>query len=135
VRSGSLSKETPNEKQVSSAQKNRNLKGEMGMEMKCSMVKKYVSATLSVLAMVFFLTAAIPVQQAFSSDESIVASCFKGNSEEGNYIGDITVDKVIDAASDCNEGYEGCQGQCLGCVTDSSDVQACYDVNGEKITQ
>lgn len=108
---------------------------EVGMELKGSMVKKCFFAIIAVLAMALFMTTAIPVQQAYAEDESIMVSCFKGNSEEGNYIGDISVNHIRDAASDCNQEFEGCQGDCLGCVVDSENNQVCYDKDAEKISQ
>ncbi len=107
----------------------------MDMSMKGSMMKKCFSATGAVLAMAFFLTATIPVQKAYSQDESITVSCFKGNSEEGNYVGEISVNHIRDAAPDCNQEFEECQGECLGCVIDSENYQVCYDMNGDKISQ
>jgi hypothetical protein len=105
------------------------------MKMQGSMVKKWFSATMAVLAMALFLTAAIPVQKACADDESITVSCFKGNSEEGNYVGEISVNHTRDAAPDCNEEFEGCQGACLGCIIDAENNQVCYDMSGEKVSQ
>jgi hypothetical protein len=91
--------------------------------------------TIAVLAMTLFLTAAIPAQQASAEDESITVSCFKGNTEEGNYIGEISVNRLQDATSDCNQEFDGCKEGCVGCVVDSENNQVCYDMDGEKIPQ
>ncbi len=92
-------------------------------------------STMAVLAVVSLLAAAIPAKTAFSQNESISVSCYKGNTEEGNYIGDITVNSVFNSAQDCNQEYEQCRGQCLGCVIDSNDNQVCYDNNGYRVSQ
>ncbi|MDD2337476.1 MAG: hypothetical protein PHD01_12960 [Geobacteraceae bacterium] len=105
------------------------------MEKKGLLMGKCFLTTIAVLIMAFILTSAIPVQQAYAEDESITVSCFKGNSEEGNYIGEISVNHLRDAASDCNQEFDGCHGDCLGCVTDSEDNQVCYDKNAEKVSQ
>ncbi len=87
-----------------------------------------------VLAVAFLLVAAVPVKQAHSQDESISVSCYKGNSQEGNYIGEITVDELQNAAQDCNTEYEQCHGACIGCVIDSNANQVCYDTEGNDVS-
>jgi hypothetical protein len=105
------------------------------MELAGLKLKRGFSATMAALGMAFLLTAAIPVHQAYGDNESITVSCFKGNSEEGNYIGEISVNRLRDATSDCNREFEGCQGGCIGCVVDAQNNQVCYDINGEKVSQ
>lgn len=107
----------------------------MKMNSKGLKVNKFFLPIIAVLATTLFLTAAIPVQKASAENESITVSCFKGNSEEGNYIGEISVNRLQDAASDCNQEYYECHGGCLGCVIDSENNQVCYDIDGEKISQ
>jgi len=85
------------------------------------------------MAVAFLLVAAVPANQAYSQDESISVSCYKGNTEGGNYIGEITVSELQNAARDCNTEYVGCQGACLGCVVDSDANQVCYDSEGNKV--
>jgi hypothetical protein len=87
-----------------------------------------------VLALAFLLVSVVPVKQAHSQDESISVSCYKGNSEEGNYIGEITVNELQNAAQDCNSEYLQCQGVCLGCVIDSNDNQVCYNMEGNEVS-
>jgi hypothetical protein len=60
--------------------------------------------------------------------------CYKGNTQEGNYIGDLsTVSNLQSAGRDCNSTYPACQGQCLGCIYDSDFIQdICYDSTGKK---
>jgi hypothetical protein len=110
-------------------------KGEVGMNINGSMAKKCCLTASAVLTMVLFLTVAIPVQRAYAEDESITVSCYKGNGDEGNYVGQITVNHIRDAVADCNQTYEGCQGSCLGCVVDAENFQVCYDSDGQKVAQ
>lgn len=105
------------------------------MNVKVALAKKGVSTIISILVMALLLIGTIQMRQAYADDESITVSCFKGNSEEGNYIGEITVNQVRDAASDCNQAYQGCQGACLGCVIDTENYQVCFDPNGEKVSR
>ncbi len=97
-------------------------------------MKNYAMVNAVVLAVTFLLVTAVPVKQAHSQDESISVSCYKGNAEEGNYIGEITVNEPQNASQDCNTEYEGCQGACLGCVIDSNANQVCYDTEGNKVS-
>ncbi|MGA7827934.1 MAG: hypothetical protein WCA04_09750 [Geobacteraceae bacterium] len=103
--------------------------------MTISMMRKCFLVSAAALVVACVLTLAVPVQQSWADNESITVSCYKGNSEEGNYVGEISVNYLHDAASDCNEEYEACQGVCLGCVIDAQYNQVCYDVNGEKVSQ
>jgi hypothetical protein len=113
----------------------RYAKGGVQMNMKGLKVKNCLLPTIAVLAMVVFFALAIPAQQASAENESITVSCFKGSSEEGNYIGEISVNRLRDAASDCNQEFPACQGGCLGCVVDSENNQVCYGMDGERISQ
>jgi spermidine/putrescine-binding protein len=97
-------------------------------------MKNHATLHAVVLAVAFLLVAAVPAKQAYSQDESISVSCYKGNTEEGNYIGEITVNALQNAAQDCNTEYEGCQGACLGCVVDSNANQVCYDTDGNIVS-
>ncbi len=60
--------------------------------------------------------------------------CYKGNTDEGNYVGDLSsVTNIQNAGQDCNSTYPACEGQCLGCVYDSDMTEdICYDGMGNK---
>ncbi len=98
-------------------------------------MKKRPSVKAAVLAVAFLLGAAAQAIPAYSQDESITVSCYKGDTEEGNFIGNISVNDPHNAGNDCNNEYEACQGQCLGCVIDSDFNQVCYDNTGMKSMQ
>ncbi len=98
------------------------------MEMKIPTTKNHAMAGGAVLAMLFLALAAAP-NAAYSQDEdeSITASCLKGNTDEGNYVGDISVNDPRNAGSDCNGEYIDCEGECVGCVVDTEGNRVCYD--------
>jgi hypothetical protein len=68
-------------------------------------------------------------------EETVTVSCFKGNLDEGNFIGSLTVTSPQDAGRSCNSFYYDCQGECMGCVTNPNGFQVCYDNEGKKITK
>lgn len=71
---------------------------------------------------------AIPVSPAISQ-----VSCYKGDVQEGNYIGEIDSTASENAGADCNSFYDDCQGQCLGCIYDDNLTEdVCYDNQGNK---
>ncbi len=94
-----------------------------------------VSSTMAVLAAVSLLVAAVPVKPAYPQDENIKVSCYKGNTDEGNYVGELSVNNVFNSARECNLEYDVCQGKCLGCAVDSNFNQVCYDKDGKKASQ
>ena len=99
-------------------------------------VTKHASISMAVVATVLLmLGAAIPPEHAYSQDEALTVSCYKGNNDEGNYIGELSVNNRLNAARDCNLTYEDCKGQCLGCIVDSNFSQVCYDKEGKNISQ
>lgn len=91
----------------------------------------------TVRATVFFatlaITAFIPANVAQTYSEAVSASCYKGDPEEGNLIGSLTVVVPNDAGKGCNSLYASCGGECTGCVSEfdfGGDI--CYDSAGRK---
>ncbi len=86
------------------------------------------------------LAAAAMVEPAYAVGESpgeieqemIAVSCFKGNLDAGNFIGSLTVTTPQAAGRRCNSVYIDCDGECVGCFTNSNGVQVCYDNEGRK---
>ena len=70
---------------------------------------------------------------AFPQEEDIDVSCYKGNAEEGNSIGNLTVTDPANAGQMCNTTYYDCDGKCLGCIIDKDGQEVCYDNNGNKL--
>ncbi len=93
----------------------------------------HASRVIAVLAALSMPVAPIAVKQAYSQDETITVSCFKGDTDEGNYIGEISVNGPLNAAQDCNLEYDDCEGKCLACVVDSNFNQVCYDKGGNRL--
>lgn len=68
-----------------------------------------------------------------SYSESVRVSCFKGNPDDGTYVGDVTVPDPDNAGKICNSLYGECRGQCMGCFADSDITEdVCYDETGKK---
>jgi len=103
------------------------------MDMDRLAMKKRAAVKAAILAAAILLAAIAATGPAYSQDESITVSCYKGNTDEGNYIGNITVNDPRNANNDCNLEYDDCQGQCLGCFLDADFNNVCYDNSGKKI--
>ncbi len=86
----------------------------------------------------FAVTAILGVKTAdtlvsVSYSESVRVSCLKGNPEDGNYVGDVTVPDPENAGRICNSLYGECGGKCKGCFADSDITEdVCYDETGRK---
>lgn len=110
---------------------NRRLFPEMQKETfmtKYVMKKNNGAALMTMLIMATFLAAfSMTVKPVHAEDENIEVSCYKGNIDEGNYIGNLTVHDPQNAGHDCNLEYYDCKGQCVGCLIDSDFEQVCYD--------
>ena len=98
----------------------------------------------AVIILIVLTAATALVEQAYAQGEGpenveekiIAVSCFRGNLDAGNYIGNLTVTSPQAAGRRCNSLYYDCQGECLGCFTDSDlGVQVCYDNDGRKISK
>jgi hypothetical protein len=94
-----------------------------------------VALKTALLMATFIAAVSIPVKPARAEDESIEVSCFKGNLDEGSFIGNLTVNDPRNAGHDCNLEYYDCKGECVGCLTDSDSKQLCYDDSGTKLTK
>jgi len=66
-------------------------------------------------------------------DRSISVTCYLGNPNDRNTLGDITVRGPESAGPTCNSLYFTCKGRCFGCFSDfdlSEDI--CVDSSGRK---
>ena len=60
-------------------------------------------------------------------------TCYLGNPNDRNTLGDITVQGVATAGPACNSMFYSCKGRCFGCFSDfdlSQDI--CVDSSGRK---
>ncbi|HET6419843.1 MAG TPA: hypothetical protein VFG19_06795 [Geobacteraceae bacterium] len=103
------------------------------------LIKKYRMAFVAAGFMITFAVTAIQgVKTAdtlvsVSYSESVRVSCFKGNPDDGTYVGDITVPDPENAGRICNSLYGDCRGNCNGCFSDSDIMEdVCYDETGKK---
>lgn len=70
-----------------------------------------------------------PIQQ----EQNISATCYLGNPNDRNSLGDIMVMSPEAAGPTCNSMFFNCRGSCFGCFSDfdlSQDI--CVDNNGKK---
>jgi hypothetical protein len=66
-------------------------------------------------------------------DRSLSVTCYLGNPNDRNSLGDITVRGPESAGPTCNSLYFSCKGRCFGCFSDfdlSQDI--CVDSSGRK---
>lgn len=69
-----------------------------------------------------------PVQE-----QNISVTCYLGNPNDRNSLGNIMVYSVESAGPTCNSMFFNCRGSCFGCFSDfdlSQDI--CVDNNGKK---
>jgi hypothetical protein len=96
-------------------------------------LKKNNSAVLKTahLMATFLAAVLILAKPVYAEDEKIEVSCYRGNLDEGNFIGKLTVNEHRNGGHDCNLEYYYCQGKCVGCLIDADSRQACYDDSGK----
>jgi hypothetical protein len=66
-------------------------------------------------------------------DQNISVTCFLGNPNDRNSLGDIMVNGAGTAGATCNSLYFSCKGRCFACFSDfdlSQDI--CVDNSGRK---
>jgi hypothetical protein len=66
-------------------------------------------------------------------DQNLSVTCYLGNPNDKNSLGDIMVHTAPEAGSICNSMYFACKGSCFGCFSDfdlSQDI--CVDNSGKK---
>ncbi len=106
-----------------------NLQRKVTMERDRSSKKSRRAVKLVAMFIALFAVTSIQSGSAFSE-----VKCYKGNTQGGNYVGELSsVTNLQNAGRDCNSTYPDCQGQCLGCIYDSDFVQdICFDSSGNK---
>jgi hypothetical protein len=66
-------------------------------------------------------------------DKSLSVTCYLGNPNDRNSLGDIMVQGAVNAGPTCNSMFFSCKGRCFGCFSDfdlSQDI--CVDNGGRK---
>ena len=64
--------------------------------------------------------------------EGTTVSCYIANPPSYDYIGELEVFNLSEAASSCNTTYEDCQGNCIGCYIDEDSLEVCIDKSGNE---
>ncbi len=97
-----------------------------------AVVKQFMFLTLIVTA----IATVTPTNSRADGEESIDVSCYKKKSEEGLYVGNVSITRPETAAVNCNATYYDCKDKCIGCFTDPKlDQTVCYNAAGEKVSQ
>jgi hypothetical protein len=68
-----------------------------------------------------------------TADSTISLTCYLGNPNDGQTLGDLTVTSPETAGPACNSMFFVCKGRCYGCFSDfdySQDI--CVDNSGRK---
>jgi hypothetical protein len=66
-------------------------------------------------------------------EQNISTTCYLGNPNDKNSLGDCVVHSAAEAGTVCNSLFYACKGACFGCFSDfdlSQDV--CVDARGRK---
>lgn len=66
-------------------------------------------------------------------DQNISVTCYLGNPNDRNSLGEIMVHSATEAGTICNAMNFACRGNCFGCFSDfdlSQDI--CVDASGKK---
>ncbi len=112
------------------------------MKMNGSACVRFMEVRVAVLILMVLAVTTSLVEQAYAlgkepddvEGERVNVSCFKGNLDAGNYIGNLTVTSPQNAGRRCNSVYYDCEGECLGCFTDPDrGVQVCFDDEGRQV--
>ncbi|HAM50986.1 MAG TPA: hypothetical protein DCP92_09975 [Nitrospiraceae bacterium] len=64
--------------------------------------------------------------------EGTPLSCYVGNPDDDQYLGDVEVFTLAGAASICNRTYSDCNGNCTACYIAEDGSQICIDVTGRQ---
>lgn len=91
-----------------------------------------VTTLFIIVSMVIGVT--VTVRSAYAEDEAMEVTCYKGDLQEGNNVGNVTVTNAADAGPTCNSTYYDCDGKCVGCYFDQNlGKMVCFDNTGENV--
>lgn len=101
-----------------------------------SIMKCGVAFFSPLIILILFTAVAATVKPAYPADESIDVTCYKGNTEEGNQVGNVTVTNPTDAGQACNSTYYDCDGKCIGCYYDQNQGKTfCFNNAGDNVAK
>ena len=83
---------------------------------------------------IFILAMFIPLvlSAALHAAESTTINCYRADSINYIYLGDIQIIHLINAAATCNSTYNDCDGKCVGCYMNAESLEICIDKNGQQ---
>jgi hypothetical protein len=92
-------------------------------------MKKMVSICLLILC-------SIPmVAIVLYAADSVPVSCYVGDPDDDEYMGDIEAFNTSGAPALCNNFFSECQGNCTGCYIDEESEEFCIDSGGRRFTR
>ena len=80
----------------------------------------------------FLVCFIVLVITAASASESIPVSCYIDDLSDNLEIGEIEVFDVANATRACNETFNDCDGECIGCYINAESIEMCVDVSGKR---
>jgi hypothetical protein len=69
---------------------------------------------------------------ALHSTESTTINCYRVDSTNYIYLGDIQIIHLINAGATCNSVYNDCDERCVGCYINAESLEICIDKNGQQ---
>ncbi|HXX56370.1 MAG TPA: hypothetical protein VEI96_00050 [Thermodesulfovibrionales bacterium] len=67
--------------------------------------------------------------------DSTAVSCYVGNPDNNQLIGDVEVFNISSAVARCNMMYMDCNGNCTACYISENGSQSCIDSTGRQYTR
>ena len=64
--------------------------------------------------------------------ESTTINCYRADSTNYIYLGDIQIVHLINATATCNSVYNDCDGECVGCYLNAESFEICIDKAGNQ---
>jgi hypothetical protein len=65
-----------------------------------------------------------------------VLRCYKGDKNNGQFVGEINMANLQNAGQECNTTYGDCDGLCYGCYNDNESTgEVCVDNQGNRFTR
>ena len=65
--------------------------------------------------------------------ESTTINCYRVDSTNYIYLGDIQIIHLINAGATCNSTYNDCDGKCVGCYINAESLETCFDKHGKQL--
>ena len=73
------------------------------------------------------------LSSALHATESTTIGCYRVDSINYIYLGDIQIIHLINAGATCNSTYNDCDGRCVGCYINAESLETCFDKHGKQL--